>query len=481
MIHIVGLGPGNIDALTLGAVKVLGDYPLYLRTEKHPTVNYLVENGISFKTYDFLYEKAEKFEDVYEGIKESIITLAKDGDLTYAVPGHPLVAEKSVNLIIEACKECGTAYKLYPSVSFVDTMLEALEIDPIDGLRIVDALNIEEETPDFSKGTIITQVFSPYIAGRVKIALGLYMDDEDEIVFVRAAGTEEEVIRKIPLYELDRQKDVDDLTSVYVPPIKGRYDFYGFMKVVERLREPKEGCPWDIEQTHESLKRYLIEESYEALEAIDLEDYESLTEELGDVLLQILLHSTIGKEVGEFSVHDVIQVVSEKMIYRHPHVFNKEKELTADEVLVQWEELKKKEKKEESLSDSLDGISKYYPSLSRAEKIQKKARKYGFDWDEISYVFNKVEEEILEIKEAMAEKDPEKVGKELGDLLFSVVNLSRFLDADPELSLNKTSDKFIRRIRRMEELLLAEGLTFKGLSLEKLDKYWEIAKKDEKN
>lgn len=481
MIHIIGLGPGNIDALTLGAVKVLSAYPLYLRTEKHPTVEYLLEKGISFETFDSFYEKADKFEDVYEEIKDTILTLAKKKELAYAVPGHPLVAEKSVTLIIEACKESGIPYKLYPSVSFVDTMLEALEIDPISGLRIVDALNIEEETPDFSKGTIITQVFSPYIAGRVKIALGHYLDDEDEIFFVRAAGTDEETIRRISLYELDRQKDVDDLTSVYVPPIKGRYDFYSFMRIVEKLRNRDEGCPWDMEQTHESLKGYLIEESYEALEAVDLKDYDSLAEELGDVLLQILLHSTIGKEEGEFTVHDVIRAVSEKMIYRHPHVFDKEKDLTADEVTAQWEELKKKEKKEESLSDSLNGISKYYPSLSRAEKIQKKARKYGFDWDEISYVFNKVEEEISEIKEAMEEQNPEKVGKELGDLLFSVVNLSRFLEADPELSLNRTSDKFISRIRRMEELLLAEGLTFRELSLEKLDKYWEIAKKDEKN
>ncbi|MFH5836137.1 nucleoside triphosphate pyrophosphohydrolase [Proteiniclasticum sp. C24MP] len=481
MIHIVGLGPGNIDALTMGAVKLLGAYPLYLRTEKHPTVNYLMEEGIAFETFDFLYEEAEKFEDVYEGIKEKILALAGKEELVYAVPGHPLVAEKSVILIMEACRKAGIAYKIYPSVSFVDTMLEALEIDPISGLRIVDALTIEEETPDFSKGSIITQVFSPYMASRVKIALGQYLDDEDEIIYVRAAGTEEEVLRRIPLYELDRQKDVDDLTSVYVPPFKGRYDFYSFMRIVERLRDRDSGCPWDMEQTHESLRRYLIEESYEALEAVDLKDYDALAEELGDVLLQILLHATIGKEEGEFTVHDVIRAVSEKMIYRHPHVFNKEKELTADEVLVQWEELKKKEKSEESLSDSLSGISKYYPSLSRAEKIQKKARKYGFDWDEISFVFNKVEEEIEEIKEAMEEKDPEKVEKELGDLLFSVVNLSRFLEADPELSLNRTSDKFIRRIRRMEELLLAEGLTFKDLPLEELDKYWEIAKKDEKN
>lgn len=480
MIHIIGLGPGSSDALTLGAVKALKSYPLYLRTVKHPTVDHLLEEGVSFEAFDHVYEKADRFEDVYEGIKDLIMDMAKDRDLAYAVPGHPLVAERSVVLILDACKAEGIPYRIYPAVSFVDTMLEALEIDPISGIRIVDALGIEEESPDFSKGTIITQVFSPYVAGRVKLALNRYLDDEDEIVFVRAAGTPEARIARIPLYELDRQKDIDDLTSVYVPPMKGKYDFYRFMGIVERLRDKEEGCPWDREQTHESLKRYLIEESYEALEAIDLEDYDLLSEELGDVLLQILLHSTIARESGEFTIHDVIRTVSEKMIYRHPHVFNKEKDMTADEVLVQWEELKKKEKNEDSLSDALNGISKYYPGLSRAEKIQKKARKYGFDWDEISYVFDKVEEEVLEIREAMEEKDQVKMGKELGDLLFAVVNLSRFLGADPEISLNETSDRFIRRITRMEELLEADGLTFKGLSLEKLDEYWEIAKKEEK-
>lgn len=480
MIHIVGLGPGSEDALTLGAIKALKTYPLYLRTEKHPTVSYLIESEIMYKSFDDHYMRAEKFEEVYEGIKDAIIHEGKVREITYGVPGHPLVAEKSVILIIEACKSLGIPYKIYPAVSFVDTMLEALEIDPILGLRIVDALTIEEERPDFSKGTIITQVFSAYMASRVKIALGHYLNDEDEIVFVRAAGTSEEVLRRIPLFELDRQKDIDDLTSVYIPPMKDKYDFYTFMGIVERLRDKDEGCPWDKEQTHESLKRYLIEESYEALEAIDLEDYESLSEELGDVMLQILLHSTIGKEQGEFSVHDVIRTVSEKMIYRHPHVFNKGREMSSEEVLLQWDELKKKEKSEERLSDSLKGISKFYPSLSRAEKIQKKARKYGFDWEDIKPVFEKIEEETQEIREAMSEGDEMKLHKEVGDLLFAVVNLSRFLGADPEVSLNQTSDRFISRITKMEKLLMADGLTFNALSLEKLDEYWETAKKEEK-
>ena len=306
------------------------------------------------------------------------------------------------------------------------------------------------------------------------------MNDEDEIFYIRAAGTEEEVIRRIPLYELDRQRDADDLTSVYVPPMEGKYSFYDFMNIVKRLRDKDSGCPWDKEQTHESLKPYLIEESYEALEAIDLEDFDALREELGDVMLQVLLHSAISEEEGEFNIHEVVKVVSEKMIYRHPHVFQKDRDMTSDEVLIQWEALKKKEKGEETLSDSLRAISKYYPGLSRAEKIQKKARKYGFDWDDIKDVFLKVEEELLEIRQALVDQDEKHVKKELGDLLFAVVNLARFLQADPEITINETSDKFIRRITRMEELLEADLKVFQDLSLKELDEYWEKAKKEEK-
>jgi len=480
MIHIVGLGPGHNDALTLGAVKVLKNNAVFLRTEKHPTVSFLVEEGISYEAFDFVYEKAETFDEVYSTIADLLCMKGEKETFVYGVPGHPLVAEKSVLLLIEKCKEKGIPYKIHPAVSFVDAVFEALEVDPISGFRIVDALGIEEEVPDYHKGTLITQVFSPYIASRVKIALNAYLNDEDEIIYIRAAGTEEEVIRRIPLYELDRQRDADDLTSVYVPPMEGKYSFYDFMNIVKKLRDKDNGCPWDKEQTHESLKPYLIEESYEALEAIDLEDFDALREELGDVMLQVLLHSVISEEEGEFNVHEVVKVVSEKMIYRHPHVFEKDKDMTSDEVLIQWEALKKKEKGEETLSDSLRAISKYYPGLSRAEKIQKKARKYGFDWDDIKDVFLKAEEALLEIRQALKDQDERHVKKELGDLLFAVVNLARFLQADPEIAINETSDKFIRRITRMEELLEADQRAFQDLPLKELDEYWEKAKKEEK-
>lgn len=480
MIHIAGLGPGNHDALTIGTLKLLKEGPLFLRTREHPTVGFLEEEGIPFEALDRFYEESEDFESVYDSIRDFIIGEALKGDVVYAVPGHPQVAESSVFKIMEAAKERNLEYRVYPAVSFIDAMIETLGIDPVKGLRIIDALNIEQESPDFSKGTIITQVYSQYVAGRVKLALSAYMDDEEEVVYVRAAGTPLESVRTIRLYELDWQKDIDHLTSVYLPEKPGQYDFYTFNRIVERLRAD-DGCPWDREQTHESLKRYLIEESYETLEAIDLKDPDMMSEELGDVLLQVLLHSVIGREDGEFNIHEVVKKVSEKMVSRHPHVFEKDREMTSDEVLVQWEELKKKEKKEGSVVDAVSSISKHYPSLSRAEKVQKKAKKYGFDWDDIAPVFEKISEEILEVKEALEKNDAEEAGKELGDLLFAVVNLSRFIDVDPEISLNNTTDRFIARIRKMEELILADRATFHDLDLQELDRYWDLAKIFEKN
>lgn len=481
MIHIVGLGPGDPGALTLGTWRLLQELPLYLRTRRHPTVDHIIQEGIAFTTFDAVYEAAAQFEEVYETIAQAVTTAGREEDLVYGVPGHPLVAETSVTRILEICRAEGLPYQVHPAVSFLDAVFEALEVDPIHGLRVVDALTIEKEPPDFTKGTVITQVFSQLVAGRVKLALSTYLGDEEEVVFLRALGTNKATVRRIPLYALDRQKDVDDLTSVYVPPKPEGYDFYGFLRVVERLRDRENGCPWDMEQTHASLKRYLIEEAYETLEAVDLEDSELLAEELGDVLLQVLLHSVIGAEAGEFNVHEVIRRVSEKMVYRHPHVFQKERDMSAGEVLVQWEALKKKEKQEEGPSDALEAVSKYYPALLRADKIQRKAGKYGFDWADATPVYRKIQEETAEIQEAVGLGDKDAVRKEVGDLLFAVVNLARFLEVDPELSLNGTSDRFIARIKEMESMIRDEHKVFEGLSLEELDEYWEKAKKREKN
>lgn len=420
MLKIMGLGPGAYEALTIGALKELkNNKNIYFRTEKHPTVDFLKDEGIKFESYDHAYEKYDSFDDVYKYIAEDLITKIKDDeDLIYAVPGHPLVAEKSVINLIELCKENNIQYEVLPAVSFVDAMMEALQVDPIEGVKIIDAFDMKNQILDKRVGTIITQVYNNFIASEVKLRLLEGYEDDTEIIFVRAAGVEGlESIRKIPLYELDWQEDIDYLTSIYIPKDLGnKKDFQDLLDIIETLRNPG-GCPWDREQTHESLKSALLEECYEVIDAIENEDEDALIEELGDVLLQVVFHASIGKEDGYFDIMDVIGGISNKMINRHPHVFGNEEANTSEQVLVNWDEIKKEEKGIKTLTEEMQNIAKSLPATTRAYKVQKKAKKVGFDWDDVNCAMDKVKEELNEIKEVYNCEDKSIIEGEVGDLL----------------------------------------------------------------
>lgn len=481
MIKIVGLGPGAKEALTIGTICELeSNKNIFLRTEKHPTVDYLKEKKIIFYTYDNVYESINSFDEVYLNIAKDLIKKHDDlGDLIYAVPGHPLVAEKSVFNLIDLCKENNIEYKIIPAVSFIDAMIESLRIDPIQGLKIIDSFDIGNQILDKRIGTIITQVYNQLIASEVKLKLLEQYNDETEIYYVRAAGIEkQESIRKIPLFELDMQEDIDYLTSIYIPKdLKNKKDFNDFLEIIEILRS-EDGCPWDREQTHKSLKKALIEESYEVIDAIDQENDNSLIEELGDVLLQVVFHASIGKEDGYFDISDVIEGICNKMISRHPHVFKNSSELnSSEEVLVKWDELKKKEKGYSSLTEEMRGITKGLPALLRAHKVQEKAKKVGFDFDDVSFAINKVKEELKEVIDVYNIENMEKIEEEIGDLLFSCVNVARFLKVDEEIALNCTIDKFIRRFDYIERVAKDKGIELMNMDMEEMDKFWEISKK----
>lgn len=479
MIKIVGLGPGSPEALTIGAVKALErSKNLYFRTEKHPTVDYLKESLNGFKTCDNYYEEGNSFDEVYSNIAtDMIVEYKKMGELVYAVPGHPLVAEKSVLNLISLCDENNIKYEILPAVSFVDAMMDRLKIDPIEGLKIIDAFDIKNQILDKRIGTIITQVYNPLIASEVKLQLLEYYNDETEIQYVRAAGIEgQESIRTIPLYELDMQEDIDYLTSIYIPKdINNKKDFYDLIQVIEALRS-ENGCPWDIEQTHNSIKNQILEESYEVVEAIENDDIDGLIEELGDVLLHIVFHSVIGKEDGYFNINDVIQSITEKMIYRHPHVFGDEHKNSSEEVLTSWEELKIKEKKFETLTEEIEAIAKTLPSLIRTNKVQKKASKVGFDFDSIIEASKKVEEELKEVLDVYKSNNREKILEEVGDLLFACVNVSRLLNIDGEEALSSATKKFIKRFSFIEAEALKQGKNLKDMSIDDMNILWEKAK-----
>jgi tetrapyrrole methylase family protein/MazG family protein len=250
--------------------------------------------------------------------------------------------------------------------------------------------------------------------------------------------------------------------------------FDELVKIMEILRSEK-GCPWDRVQTHDTLKRYLLEEAYELIEAIENKDSKAMKEELGDLLLQIVFHSEIAKQNSNFDINDVIQTIIQKMIRRHPHVFAEADFKTPEEVLAQWDERKKEEGKlHESI---LDGIPLALPALLRAYKIQSRVSKVGFDWDNAQGVVEKIKEEVKEVEEAIACQEKNRIEEEIGDLLFSIVNLARFLKIDPEAALRKTNRKFEKRFKKLEKIAKQKGKNLKDMTLQEMDSLWNEIKK----
>jgi len=451
---------------------------LLLRTAVHPTVTELRTRGVAFSSYDALYERGADFDAVYAEISSDVLQRALRGeDVVFAVPGSPMVAEKTVGLIRKAAADSRIQLAILPGMSFFELLCNRLGVDPQQGMTIVDALSAGTLPPDLSTGLVITQVFSSFIASELKLSLMERFEDEQEVVVARHLGLPDESVITLPLFELDRQSGYDHLTSVYVPPCRLRqqpFDLSPVVDIMARLRSPG-GCPWDIEQSHATLRRYIVEEVYEVLEAIDEKDPSHLCEELGDLLLQIVFHARMAEECGLFSMQNVVETVSEKLIRRHPHVFGDISVRDAAEVLLNWDAIKKREKTVKPKS-VLEGVPKGLPALMRANKLQLKAAKVGFDWTEIAPVWTKVAEEIDELRQAAASGDLTDVENELGDVLFSVVNLGRFLGVEAEVALNGANNKFVRRFHQVEQAVNEKNLKWRDLDPAALDELWEAAK-----
>jgi len=259
----------------------------------------------------------------------------------------------------------------------------------------------------------------------------------------------------------------------------GRYTIENLIEIMATLRgEP--GCPWDKAQTRDSLKPFLLEEAYEVIDAIDKKGTDELVEELGDLLLQVVFHSRLGEEQGEFDLSDVITAVSEKMIRRHPHIFGEITVDGADEVLENWEDIKRKEKHVSTQAESMLNIPEVLPALMRALKVQEKAARVGFDWDDVKEAMDKVYEEMNELKEVYKTNASDRIREELGDLLFACVNVARFLKVDPELALRDATKKFIRRFGYVEREAAKNDKNLQNMNLQQMDKLWEQGKNLEK-
>lgn len=527
-ITIVGLGPGAVGHLSLETMGLLkSGAQVILRTAVHPTVAELVKQDVHFTSCDDLYEKAESFEDVYNGVVARVLEAAQGGDVVYAVPGSPLVAEKTVVLLRTAAKQQGVKLVIKPSMSFLDLAYVELGIDPIAGLQIIDAQDYGEAAGAGTHPLMITQVYSQMVASDLKLVLMDVLPDDYEIYFLRNLGLPDEECRPVKLFELDRQPHIDHLTSAYIPPLAegaeaadeaenipgivafgedddvefssdeetelddtetyaeeflpeqsfDDVDIQPLVDVMRTLREPG-GCPWDREQTHKSIRSNMIEEVYEYLEAVDADDTEGMREELGDVLMQVVFHARMAEEAGRFDLQDVIDEVVDKLIRRHPHVFGETHVENSDDVLRNWEAIKKQEKQERK--HVLDGVSQGLPALLRAYKLQGKAAKVGFDWNNLDGVWAKVEEELGELREALAAGVKEAAESELGDVLFALVNYARHNKIEPEVALDGTNNRFASRFAHVEEKVTASGKAWSDFSLDELDKFWDEAKKIEK-
>ena len=476
-IHVLGLGPGPARYMTLETRDLLlADFPVYLRTSVHPTVEEISNWGCQYTSFDQLYKQAKNFENLYQQIVKNLAAEAEaHGTIVYAVPGNPLVAESTVTELLRFAESHALTVEIHTAVSCIDVMCESLHIDPTDGLHVLDALRFGTENLHLDQPTLITQVYSPAIANEVKLTLLERLDPDFEVQVIRAAGCDDEKKAWIPLEELDRLDWIDHLTTVFVPvaPIENRSGLIYLEQVVGALRDPETGCPWDLKQDHQSLKKYFLEEVYEVVEAIENDDIDALCEELGDVLFQVYLHAQLASESDFFDLNEVAHGIADKLVYRHPHVFSDTKVADAEEVLQNWETLKAAEKEPSSV---LAHVTQTLPALTLSEKIGKKVARVGFDWSDVSGVFAKIDEEYAELKAACEQEHPEEIFHELGDALFTLVNLARWYQLDPEDALRQTCKRFTRRFQAMEKQL--NGQDLKALSEETFNTLWAQAKKE---
>ncbi len=439
-ITIIGLGPGDPSLLTCEAKELLEKAKeVYLRTKRHPAVDSLPHH-LQLHSFDHLYEKVETFEEIYERIAQEILHLGERPEgVLYAVPGHPLVGEASVHRLLALAQEKGVPVSIVAGMSFLEPVFSLLGVDPLAGLQIGDAVTLASRLhPGFNPDTpvLIGQLYSRTVAADLKLTLMNLYPDDHPVTLIQGAGIHEAKTRTIPLYELDHEKEIDHLTSLFIPPLSAPSSLSSLQDIVARLRAP-DGCPWDREQTPKSLRPFLLEETYEALEALDLEDPERLREELGDLLLEILLQVQIAAEGGEFKMPDVLGGIIAKLIRRHPHVFGEEEATTPGEVISRWQEIKREEG--QLAEGPFADLPLTMPALARAQRIQQVAPARGLtvEMDEAELLAR-----VKKRFEVLSQFGGEEAEEMWGTLLFDLVALANLKGIDAESALRKAVRDF---------------------------------------
>ena len=497
-ITILGLGPGRWDDLTLQAHELLAQsvtqqHSVHFRTFIHPTVDQirLAFPDLSLLSFDHLYDESENWETLYQQIASEVCAQATKQPVIYAVPGHPLIGETSVQHVLQMAREQGLTTTIVAGLSFLEPTFTALELDPFaSGTQILDATVLAALDTTEVGGKVIptipllvTQVYNRRVASAVKLALSEIYPDEWKVKLVRAAGVDsEEAVEEMSLFELDRRGQglINHLCTLYVPPLDEltalrlpetlRY-------IIMRLRREPDGCPWDRKQTHQTLIRYVIEEAYEVVEALEENNLEKLPNELGDLLLQVYLHAEIARQSEEFNLGDVFEEINAKMIRRHPHVFGEVEVDHADQVIKNWEEIKRQERidagKDLRQESALDNIPQAQPAIVVAQEYQKRAIKAGFNFQNVDDLLAKLNEEIEELKEATT---PEHKLEEFGDLLWMLIRLAQSMHVDAEQAIRSTNRKFRQRFQHMEEQARNAGRTLASYTVEEQINLWKQAK-----
>jgi tetrapyrrole methylase family protein/MazG family protein len=476
VIVVVGLGPAGPDLVTVAALDAIARVPAarrYLRTARHPAAP-VVEAAT---TFDDVYESAATLDDVYDTIVARLLAVASDGngDVLYAVPGSPAVAERTVELLLERSGSDVTV-DLVPALSFLDLAWTRLRIDPVAaGVRVVDGHRFAVEAAGERGPLLVAQCDSAHVLSEMKLAFEREQPAGAVVLQRLGLGVDERVF-DVAWEDLDRAGVVepDHLTSVWIPhaaaPVAA--ELAGFHDVVRRLRAE---CPWDRAQTHQTLVRYAIEETYEVVEAIASGDPALLEDELGDLLLQVFLHAAIAAEAGEFTLADVAHTITEKMVRRHPHVFGTVVVEDAAHVARNWDQIKAAEKSgaggDDRAAGLLDGVPASLPALAYAAELGRKAAKVHFDWPDVAGVWAKVDEELAELR-----GEPSAAFEELGDVLFAVAQLARHLGVDAEGALRAAGAKFRRRFGEVERLAAERGVDLSSAGLDVLDTLWDEAK-----
>lgn len=457
MITVVGMGIRQGQLTLAGDSAIKSASKVVVKTALTATYTYFVDNDIEHITLDEIFDNAPNFDDLDRAVADTLLKIGEQGDVCFCVDGSGY-EDRAVALLRQTTSEIEIIVGVSRAQNYAEPSI------PLTAISCYDLVSTVGWDYDTRSTLVVSDIDDEYMASQVKLILGNLIGEETQVEWKG---------KTIALYELDRQKEYNYDSYVKVKPMttldKSRFNFGDLYWIMRRLRA-KDGCPWDKVQTHQSIRSNMIEEAYELVEAINNDDLDNMIEETGDVFLQAIFHCVIGEDTGEYNVQDALSGLCKKLISRHTHIFGEVKANNAEEALKAWEDAKAKEKNTDTLTSKMKKV--VLPSLIRAYKIQKIAKKGGMEFESLAQVEDKIQEELREV--AIAK--PDDLEKELGDSLFALVNLCRWKGVEPEVALARATDKFVKRFEYVEK---HSNKPMQECSAEELDKLWEEAKSED--